>query len=240
MTKNSQGNAIDQAFGVVRDYILRNRLKPGDVLPSEVAFAKQLGVSRPILREALGRFRILGIIESKQNVGPIIRSLFPTDPYSNFFPFLEQLGPEMNVRLAELRASIEVGAAPVMLHNRTDEDLEELKQIMKVLNRMTLVCRRIPLEVKFHSTLLASTHNPYIVSLIPLVTFFLMTQQHVYEKATPELVASYARGHGKIVEALEKRDLPMLEEFLKLHSRVYLRILYDDTLSTAFEAVPET
>ena len=231
MAKQTQENAVDQAFGAVRDYIIKNRLVVGDVLPSEVAFAKQLGVSRPILREALGRFRILGIIESKQNVGPIIRSLFPTDPYSTFFPFLEQMGPDMNMRLAELRASIEVGAAPVMIHNRTDEDLKELKKILQALNRTTRSFRRRALETQFHSTLLKSTHNPYIISLVPLVTFFLVSRQGNYMESLPKSLGEEAFGHRKIVEALEKRDLAALERLLKDHSLIYLGMVYDNNLA---------
>ena len=86
MAKNvtSKDSMVDQAYDAIRNYIIEHGLGIGDVLPPENTFSKQLGVSRNILREALGRYRILGILESRQKVGSVIMRLFPDDPYRCF------------------------------------------------------------------------------------------------------------------------------------------------------------
>ena len=42
-----------QAFREIRSYIMKNHLKPGDLLPTEQQLCAQFGVSRNVLREAI-------------------------------------------------------------------------------------------------------------------------------------------------------------------------------------------
>ena len=228
MPTRSQTNAVEHAYDAVRSYIIRNRLTIGDVLPTEIAFARQLGVSRTILREALGRFRVLGIIESRQKVGPIIRRLFPEDPYRSFFPFLQQQGPMVSVKLGELRVCLELGSVSVMVRNRTDEDLKKLKRILKELSSDAAldIGPRRRIEAQFHGTLLQATHNEYIASLIPLVTHFLFSRSEDETRLTREEHSDYVRIHREIIEALEKRDTKELKRCMTRHTENYLEILY--------------
>ena len=41
------------AFREIHDYILRQQLKPGDLLPSEGELSREIGVSRNVIREAI-------------------------------------------------------------------------------------------------------------------------------------------------------------------------------------------
>ena len=229
MPVRNHANAVEQAYDAIRDYIIRNRLTVGDVLPTELAFARQLGVSRTILREALGRFRVLGIIESRQRVGPIIRRLFPEDPYRSFFPFLQQQGPMVAAKLGELRTCLELGAVSVMVRNRTDEDLMKLKRLLKAFGSDAVLANapRRRLEAQFHSTLLLSTHNEYIASLIPLITHFLFIRVDDDDTLTPSKRDDYIKIHREIVEALEKRDTAELKRLMTTHTEKYLEILYE-------------
>src|SRR3954468_10736606 len=58
----------------LRDYLKKKSFKPGDSLPSEQQLAESLGVSRNVLREALSRLRMLGIIETKKKRGMLLAS----------------------------------------------------------------------------------------------------------------------------------------------------------------------
>ena len=68
----------------LKDYIVQNKLKPGDKLPTEETLSEQLGVSRTAVREALRGLEALGIVESQHGVGRVVR------PFS-FAPTLENL-----------------------------------------------------------------------------------------------------------------------------------------------------
>ncbi len=58
-----KGTLVESATAAVRGHIDSNRLKVGDVLPSEGSFAADLGVSRPVMREAFHALAALGLID---------------------------------------------------------------------------------------------------------------------------------------------------------------------------------
>src|SRR5689334_2128857 len=63
---------VDKIEKTLQEYFRREKLSPGDVIPKELELAEAMGVSRTAIREALSRFKTLGIIESRKNRGMII------------------------------------------------------------------------------------------------------------------------------------------------------------------------
>ena len=225
MAKGKKDSAVEHAYDAVRNYIIDHHLNVGDVLPVEAVFAKQLGISRLTLREAMGRFHALGIIESIQKVGPVIRRLFPEDPYRSFFPFLAQQGERVHLKLAEWRSCLEIGAAYSMTQNRTSADLKRLRRILTALEACTDPENDTSLEFQFHSALLESTHNEFIISQVPLIRNLLndVTKNH---PPLPETTRqSDNRGHRMLFDALKARDHVKLTEILTAHTRNYVRLL---------------
>ena len=82
----------DATIDGIRDYILKNRLKVGDSLPSEHELCAALGISRNILREAMRYFRTLGFITSKSKTGAVIARLMPENPFEGYMPFIAAQG----------------------------------------------------------------------------------------------------------------------------------------------------
>ena len=63
---------VDKIENRLQEYFKHGDFQPGDSIPKEMELAEALGVSRTSVREALSRFKTLGIIESKKNRGMII------------------------------------------------------------------------------------------------------------------------------------------------------------------------
>lgn len=63
-----------QAIEALVRFIEKEGYNPGDKLPGETKLAKQLGVSRPTLREALGNLETTGMIKRRHGVGTFITS----------------------------------------------------------------------------------------------------------------------------------------------------------------------
>jgi GntR family transcriptional regulator len=64
----------DQAIDAIKQFIEQGNFQPGDKLPKEDALAQQLGISRPTLREALGRMEGQGVIMRRHGVGTFVTS----------------------------------------------------------------------------------------------------------------------------------------------------------------------
>src|SRR6476646_2006799 len=69
----SGGKGFEKVFAFLRERLLAGSLRPGDRLIPERDLAAQLGVSRPILREALRALTVMGAVEIQSRVGTIVR-----------------------------------------------------------------------------------------------------------------------------------------------------------------------
>ena len=80
--REPKGSLVATATAAVRDYISENSLKVGDMLPSEGNFATDVGVSRPVMREAFHALAALKVIDAVHEHTPAVK------PQSAFFEAL--------------------------------------------------------------------------------------------------------------------------------------------------------
>ncbi len=104
-------------------------LHEGDKLPSEPEFAKQLGISRGILREGLAQLKAQGIISRKPKDGTYILPLEGSkDELTSSTQRMIKASSFRNIM--EMRDAIEQKAAVLAVERATDEELEELREIV--------------------------------------------------------------------------------------------------------------
>ena len=95
----------------------------------EIELAEALGVSRTVIREALLRLRMMGLIESKKKKGSVITS---PDIFGNLSKSMNPhiLDPGTLKEVFEIRLVLEIGMADFLFHRITKADIKELKQIV--------------------------------------------------------------------------------------------------------------
>ena len=70
MINNLSGTTLaDHVEEEIIQYIKSHDLHPGDALPNEMEFSRMLGVSRNVIREAMSRLRMLGLIQTRTKRG---------------------------------------------------------------------------------------------------------------------------------------------------------------------------
>src|SRR5580698_437909 len=57
----------------IADLIAHGEFSNGDRLPAETELAERFGVSRPVIREALSRLRLTGVIVSRKGSGSYVQ-----------------------------------------------------------------------------------------------------------------------------------------------------------------------
>lgn len=67
------------------------RIPVGERLPTEDEIARRHGVSRHTVRQALGRLRSLGLIESRQGIGSVVVRSTPKSIFSETFSSVDEL-----------------------------------------------------------------------------------------------------------------------------------------------------
>src|SRR5699024_1963704 len=98
--------------------------------PREIDLAESLGVSRTVIREALLRLRMTGLIESKKRRGAILKN---PDLLSllqkTLYPTMMDEGTLKDI--FEMRLVMEIGMADLIFHRVKPEDITELRKIVK-------------------------------------------------------------------------------------------------------------
>jgi DNA-binding FadR family transcriptional regulator len=64
---------VDQVEEQILNYIVKEKLVSGSEIPPELVLAENLNVGRNVVREALSRLRMLGIVESRKHKGMVVR-----------------------------------------------------------------------------------------------------------------------------------------------------------------------
>ncbi len=104
------------------------QLREGDRLPNEPDLARQLGISRGILREGLAQLRAQNIIRRKPRDGTYILPLRDRQPGMTEAA-LRVIRTSSFRDIMEMRNAIEQKAAALAVDRATDEELEELRQV---------------------------------------------------------------------------------------------------------------
>ena len=65
-------NGAARVFDFFREALLSGRFRPGDRLPAERELAQQLGVGRPLLREAMRSLAMLGLLDIRHGSGAFV------------------------------------------------------------------------------------------------------------------------------------------------------------------------
>ncbi len=155
----SQKTMADIVEIKLREFIKTKLFKPGDPMPNETILAESLGVSRNVVREALSRLRMLGIIESKKKRGMILSS---PDILSSFERVLDPLFIDSSTLndIFEIRLTLEVGLADLLYLRKTPKavlELEKIAQSQSVENEKKAF--RIKNEIAFHGKIYQMTGN---------------------------------------------------------------------------------
>src|SRR5215467_499557 len=125
----------DRVSEVVRDLeqrILSGQLAAGDRVPSERDLSAQMGVSRSVVREALGRLASLGLVRSVHGSGTRVEAA-ATRPVTVAY---QRLLSRPDFRLDDLsavRLPLETAIAAAAAARRTDEHLARLEKTQKIL-----------------------------------------------------------------------------------------------------------
>jgi GntR family transcriptional repressor for pyruvate dehydrogenase complex len=206
----------------IEQLIVEGKLTPGDVLPSERDLAKQLGVSRPSLREALLVLESRGLVQARRGggfgvtdvTGPTI-----TDPLVH----LLQRHPSTIDDVLELRHGLECVAAYFAAIRATDADAKRLREMSAAMKRRR--AGRDPLEdadldADFHMAIAEASHNVALVhvmrGIFNLMRSNMMRSREVlYRQAGNILLLD--EQHAGIVKAIVARDHDAARAAANLH-----------------------
>lgn len=198
MTRIERMSLPESVAAALREMIMTGQLQVGEPIPQD-AVARDLGVSRTPMREALARLSAEGLITMEQHRPAVVRR-----------PSLKEL-----FDIYEMRTLLERLAAKYAARRIEDAHFATLEELLNRLDGITSPEKWAALNSEFHLTMYAAADRPRLLQVITS----LRNQSDVYVRM---LIASghsdqAQSDHRCILEALRHRDESAIETATEIH-----------------------
>ncbi len=185
-------------------------------LPSENDLATMLGVSRPVLREALQKLRTEGTIVARQGAGNFVRDTAGT--VLSFSP-VETIADIQ--RCYEFRLTVEPVAAREAARRRDAQNLRKMEDALDLLQDATRNKRhREDADFGFHLAVAEASNNHYFSSTMQALREHIYVGMHMHGlslQGAPPKLQHVLDEHRSIFEAIKSRNLEAAEQRMRQH-----------------------
>jgi DNA-binding FadR family transcriptional regulator len=218
MSHLSHLDRVAQIAAQLERSIRSGELAPGDRLPSEREFCARLGVSRGVIREALGCLAGQGLVKSYRGSGTRVK---PPDSRP-VTAGLSRLISQMDHRLEDLcavRIVIEPAIAASAALHRTEEHLERMEKTQAIFrNPRRSLTTYVQADMEFHACLADASANPIFVIILEPI-------QELLRESRRQTIGHYgllfiSEPHGKILDAVRARDPEGASSAMRQHVEI--------------------
>ncbi|MBI9097059.1 MAG: FadR family transcriptional regulator [Spirochaetaceae bacterium] len=220
LKKVKQKTVVDQVMDQIKELIASGEYKPGDKIPTEMELAKDFGLGRSSIREAIKIFNYLGVLESRAAIGTIVKERSQISTEALTWSLL--LGDDEFEEMVELRGAIELRCMCTISSSikQGSEDtlklistLEDIVEKMKIAANKKDYARISELDLNFHFLIIASAGNELFNSLYETLRAFLKEEVEMtnLNYQNPEEIW---KEHRMLLDALKTGDnLVILSEY---------------------------
>lgn len=192
----------DVVFNTLRQGILRGLLPPGLRL-MEIQLAKQLGVSRTPVREAIRMLELEGLVTTIPRKGAEVAEITPKDLQD----------------VLEVRCALEALAVELACKTITDEDLQRLRAVLGKFRHLVPdgdVSKLAECDVEFHDIIIQSTQNKRLIQLLNNLReqMYRYRLEYLKDFSTHQLLI---KEHETILDCLEQRDVEGSKNIIRAH-----------------------
>ena len=212
------GTLVDRVYAELHGRIRRGEFPPDSKLPGEHELAALYGVSRPIVRDVLGRLREEGLIYSRQGAGSFVQAT-AREPGALGFTPVESIADIQ--RCYEFRLTIEPDAAFYAASRHDAAALKRIADALALLQEATSHhLHREDADFSFHKAITEASNNHYYVSSIEALKQHISVGMHFHGlsllRGKPSLRAVLEE-HRAIYQAIRDKKPEEAREAMRRH-----------------------
>lgn len=207
LPKLDNSNLWDKTYILLKERILRREFKPNQKL-SIPELAKQLGVSRTPIRDALNRLEMDGLVKTVSKVGTFVNALEIEDILD----------------IIDTRLMLELWVVEKLTLLSADDYAQKIGKLENILQEASLSVEKIPLgsylrtnyNLRFHMAFveLGGNKRNTEIYLSMMNYHFLAAENALFTK---EMVTRAVEQHYTILNALREKNFETLKAAIKLH-----------------------
>ena len=218
--KSSLARKSRRLTDTIADYLTATvrELAPGSKLPSENQLAKQFGVSRSAVREAISGVASLWLLEIRKGAGMFVRAPMGSNLR---LPGLDHGNVANTAKILEIRTGLDAAAARIAAIRRTPEELKFLQEMNAAASRPDLsIGEAVEADLAFHLAIVRATQNDYFVSIQTFLLDHLragILLTRTLESYSNKMVEEVRREHSEILQAIENRNPELASRLAEQH-----------------------
>lgn len=211
-------NLPDEIAEQLRSRILNESLAAGQRLPTEQELGAQFSVSRNVIREAIARLKLMGLVETRHGVGTFVCADLAVRPFDvSHDDFLEM---SQLIHVHQLRVEIESGAAALAATNRTSLQLEKIQTALKRVDQASgdwELAAQAALD--FHLAVTQASNNPYVVRIMGHLSHVIHNAVRTtrFGNVGTNRANEVEAEHHQIVDAIVRRDAVAARQIMSTH-----------------------
>ncbi|AMJ61090.1 FadR/GntR family transcriptional regulator [Bosea sp. PAMC 26642] len=209
-----------KVFTFLRERLLDGTLKPGDRVIAERELATQLGVSRPIVREALRALHMLGIVEIRDRIGTVVKRP-DISMLKDFFALALAQQADLIDDVMEARIAIECQAVRLACERAMIADFERLQRsLVRIGATMDEADAGSVADFDFHRAIVLASRSETLCVLHDSMAA-LLTRSHRSRRELVQMFGSMKSylidDHKRVFDAIVARDPDRAESTLRRH-----------------------
>jgi GntR family transcriptional repressor for pyruvate dehydrogenase complex len=196
----------EQIVQQIEESIFKGELSEGSQLPAERDLAKQFGVSRTAVREAIKALQEKGLVDAFPGRGTFVTSGTSNSMRRSLDRIIKSGETDGCAYLAEVREILEPEIAALAAIRASDQDLGTMREAIDVMDSAGRDSDAfIEADLDFHLALAEAAANPIVLSLIDSIVGLLREQRLriFYTGGGPQRGQCH---HKHIFEAIERHD----------------------------------
>jgi len=212
--------AYRKVAAAIGAHILNRALREGERLPPETELARQFGVNRSTVREALRELESRGLVQRRAGSKRMSVSRPPQAAVAQGVSHALLLH-DVTVRdVWEALTILEPPLAQAAARARTHEDLEQIRAAARAFGAARAATgEAVARTAEFFRCLGRATHNPVLALAQEPLLQLLEPSLRVMIDKVPQARGRIATAHRRLLEALEAGDVPGAHDWMARHIR---------------------
>jgi len=216
--------AYRQVANAIERKIVERELRAGDALPSETDLARQFGVNRSTVREAIRELETHGLLGRQRGEKRLRVTLPRPEQVSSGVSRAMALHDVTFLDLWETMMALEPAAAELAAQRRSEQDLAALSAASEKFSASeadTSAC--VAAVVEFFAAVAAASGNPVLaMSQAPLNELLVPILSHMVD-AVPQSRTRIRTAQAAMIAAIRKRRREEARSWMEKHIRDFKR-----------------
>ncbi|RCW93347.1 FadR/GntR family transcriptional regulator [Winogradskyella arenosi] len=215
--KSENTKGINEIISSIGELITVKNLEPGDKLPSERMLSEKFKVSRGVVRDAIQKLELYGLLISRPQSGTFVANIGVT-AMNGMIEDILRLEDQDFKALVETRILLELKTVRLAAIRRTKEDLENMMSALTAYSeKVTNGESAVEEDLLFHLAIAKASGNATINNFMLMITPEIITNFETYHVCGKSRALIGIEEHQAIYDAIKQQNPQLAKQKMKDH-----------------------